>query len=129
MEKRVINPWIWQDARSYVQAVEITNRESTLYISGQTAIDHNRVSSNANMRDQLTQTLQNLEKVIHTANFELKNIVRLNTYTTSTTELFESFDIFQKWIEKNDVKQTSTVLEVRSLFETLKVEIEATIVK
>lgn len=129
MEKRVINLWIWQDARSYVQAVEITNRESTLYISGQTAIDYNRVSSNANMRDQLTQTLQNLEKVIYTANFELKNIVRLNTYTTSTTELFESFDIFQKWIEKNDVKQTSTVLEVRSLFETLKVEIEATVVK
>jgi 2-iminobutanoate/2-iminopropanoate deaminase len=129
MEKRIINPWTWQDARSYVQAVEAKNVESTLYISGQTAIDDNGVSSNATMREQLIQTIENLEKVILSANYDLKNIVRLNIYTTSTSELFENFDIFQTWIEKNEIKQSSTVLEVKSLFETLKVEIEATVVK
>lgn len=129
MEKRIINPWTWQDARSYVQAVEAKNVESTLYVSGQTAIDDNGVSSNATMREQLIQTIENLEKVILSANYELKNIVRLNIYTTSTSELFENFAIFQTWIEKNDIKQSSTVLEVKSLFETLNVEIEATVVK
>jgi enamine deaminase RidA (YjgF/YER057c/UK114 family) len=129
MEKKIINPWSWQDARSYVQAVEAKNIESTLYISGQTAIDDMGVSSNANMREQLIQTIENLEKVILSANYELKNIVRLNIYTTAASELFENFDVFQTWIENNEVKQSSTVLEVKSLFETLKVEIEATVVK
>jgi len=129
MEKKVINPWKWQDARNYVQAVEVTNVQGTLYVSGQTAIDDNGISSNADMRSQLLQTIENLEKVIRNANYELKNIIRLNIYTTDPISLFENFDVFQNWIQKHEIKQTSTVLEVKSLFETLKVELEATVVK
>lgn len=129
MEKNIINPWSWQDARNYVQAVEVKNVQGTLYISGQTAIDDNGISSDKDMRSQLEHTIQNLEKVIKEANYELKNIVRLNIYTTSNTELFENFDLIQDWIIKNEIKQTSTVMEVKQLFETLKVELEATVVK
>lgn len=129
MEKKIINPWTWQDARSYVQAVEVKHVESTLYVSGQTAIDEQGISSDENMRTQLQKTLENLEKVIREADFELKNIVRLNIYTTDSAALFENFDVFQEWINRNQIKQTSTVLEVQQLFETLKVELEATVVK
>jgi len=129
MEKKIINPWNWQDSRNYVQAVEVKNVESTLYVSGQTAINDEGISSNKDMRSQLLDTIQNLEKVIQDANFELKNIVRLNIYTTSNSELFKNFDIIQDWITKNEIKQTSTVLEVKSLFESLQVELEATVVK
>ncbi|MGV3561504.1 RidA family protein [Larkinella arboricola] len=129
MEKNIINPWSWQDARNYVQAVEVKNVEATLYVSGQTAISDEGISSNENMRSQLIQTIQNLEKVIRKADYDLKNIVRLNIYTISNTELLENFDIIQDWITKNNIIQTSTVLEVKSLFETLKVELEATVVK
>ncbi|PBJ09362.1 RidA family protein [Flavobacterium sp. ACN6] len=129
MEKRVINPWKWQDARNYVQAVEVCNVKGTLYVSGQTAIDENGISSDADMRSQLFKTIENLEKVIFDAGYELKNIVRLNVYTTDSVALFENFDIFQTWIQKNEIKQSSTVLEVKSLFETLKIELEATVVK
>jgi len=129
MEKRIINPWKWQDARSYVQAVEVSNVKGTLYVSGQTAIDDNGVSSDADMRTQLIQTIENLEKVIKEADYELKNIVRLNIYTTESVSLFENFDVLQNWIQENGIKQSSTVLEVKTLFETLKVELEATVVK
>ena len=129
MEKRLINPWNWQDARNYVQAVEVTNVKGTLYVSGQTAIDDNGISSNADMRSQLLQTIENLEKVIYNSDYELKNIVRLNIYTTDSASLFENFDVLQNWIQKNEIKQASTVLEVKSLFETLKIELEATVVK
>lgn len=129
MEKRIINPWKWQDARNYVQAVEVTNVKGTLYVSGQTAIDENGVSSDADMRSQLIKTIENLEKVIREAHYELKNIVRLNIYTTESASLFENFDVLQNWILKNEIKQSSTVLEVKTLFETLKVELEATVVK
>lgn len=129
MKTRTINPWKWQNERSYAQAVEVTQANGTLYVSGQTAIDANGKSSTADMETQLIEALKNLDKVIEVAGYENKNIVRLNIYTTSTEELFSSFNIFQDWIAKNNIKQTSTVLEVKSLFETLKVELEATVVR
>lgn len=129
MEKRIINPWKWQDERSYVQAVEVTKPEGTLYISGQTAIDDNGKSSTTDMKSQLIQSIKNLERVIKEAGYECKHIVRLNIYTTSTEELFTCFNIFQNWVLKHGIKQASTVLEVSSLFETLKIELEATVVK
>jgi enamine deaminase RidA (YjgF/YER057c/UK114 family) len=129
MEKRIINPWQWQNDRSYVQAVEVKQPESTLYISGQTAIDADGQTSTADMKTQLIQTIQNLEQVISAAGYNCADIVRLNIYTTSSAELFECFDIFQAWIAKHSIKQATTLLEVKSLFETLKIELEATVVK
>jgi 2-iminobutanoate/2-iminopropanoate deaminase len=129
MEKKVINPWKWQDARNYVQAVEVKNTEGTLYVSGQTAIDDDGNSSSADMRTQIVHAIENLEKVIHSSGYELRNIVRLNIYTTSSSELFENFSLIQEWLTRNQIQQASTVLEVKSLFETLTVELEATVVK
>ena len=129
MEKRTINPWQWQEARNYVQAIEVKNVESTLYVSGQTAIDADGVSSKEDMRSQIFKALENLEKVIHEADYKCKDIVRLNIYTTSSQDLFNNFDVFQNWVIKHDIKQTSTVFEVQLLFETLKVEFEATLAK
>lgn len=129
MEKREINPWKWQDARGYAQAVEVKHVEATLYVSGQTAINAKGISSASDMETQVKEAIANLETVIEEAGFKCKNIVRLNIYTTSTEELFSCFNVFQDWINSHDIKQTSTLLEVKSLFETLKVELEATVVK
>jgi 2-iminobutanoate/2-iminopropanoate deaminase len=129
MEKRIINPWQWQDARSYVQAVEVKQAESTLYVSGQTAISGDGQSSNADMKTQLTEAILNLEEVINQACYECKNIVRLNIYTTSSEELWPHFHVFQDWVTRHGMKQATTLLEVKVLFETLKVELEATAVK
>ena len=129
MEKRTINPWAWQNARSYAQAIEVKNVEGTLYVSGQTAIDADGKSSTADMKTQLIQAIENLEKVIKEAGYECENIVRLNVYTTSTEGLFSCFDVFQTWVSEHNIEQTSTLLEVKSLFETLTIELEATLVK
>lgn len=129
MEKRVINPWKWQDERSYAQAVEVKNPLGTLYVSGQTAISADGISSTENMESQIILALKNLEQVITEAGYECYGIVRLNIYTTSTAELWPHFNILQDWIAKHDIKQATTLLEVTSLFETLKVELAATVVK
>lgn len=129
MEKRVINPWKWQDERSYVQAVEVKNATSTLYCAGQAAVHADGQSSTADMKTQLVLAIQNLEQVITEAGYECKNIVRLNILTTSSAEFFTCFDILQDWIAKHGIKQASTFFEVKVLFETLKVELEATVVK
>ena len=129
MKKRIINPWEWQNQRSYAQAIEVTNPEGTLYISGQTATNDDGLSSTGDMKSQLIASIQNLEKVISQSGYECKNIVKLNIYTTSSEELFTCFDVFQNWITKHNIKQASTLLEVKSLFETLKVELEVIVVK
>ncbi len=129
MQKRIINPWQWQDARNYVQGVEVKNVTSTLYCAGQAAVLADGTSSNADMKTQLLQAIENLELVISQAGYECKNIVRLNVYTTSQEELFAHFDIFQEWITRHGIQQASTFFEVKTLFETLSVELEATAVK
>jgi 2-iminobutanoate/2-iminopropanoate deaminase len=129
MEKRITNPWQWQEERSYVQAVEVKQVTGTLYCAGQAAVKADGQSSNDDMKTQLILALQNLEQVISEAGYECKGIVRLNVYTTSSEEFFTHFDIFQDWIAKHGVKQALTLLEVKSLFETLKIEFEATVVK
>lgn len=129
MEKQAVNPWRWQDKRGYVQAVEVKNAEGTLYCAGQAAVDADGKSSTADMKSQIVQAIENLERVIGEAGYECKNIVRLNVYTTSSAELFACFDVFQEWIAKHGIKQATTLLEVKGLFETLKVELEATVVK
>ncbi len=99
MEKRTVNPWKWQEERSYSQAVEVRNAEATLYCSGQAAIDPDGTSSfNKDMKSQLKQAIANLEEVIKTAGYECKGIVRLNIYTTSAQELWPHFPILQNWI-------------------------------
>lgn len=129
MEKRTINPWTWQKERNYHQAVEVKNVEGTLYVSGQTAINDEGVSSDADMKTQLELAIKNLERVVTEAGYSCKNIVRLNIYTTSTEALWPHFNILQDWVEKHGMEQALTLLEVVSLFETLTVELEATVVK
>lgn len=129
MEKREFSPWEWQDELSYVQAVEVKNVQGTLYCAGQAAVHADGISSSAPMKEQIIEALQNLELVISTAGYEPKGIVRLNIYSTSEKELFEHFDIVQAWVAKHGIKQATTVFQVVSLYKTLKVEFEATVVK
>ena len=129
MEKRIINPWQWQDQLSYVQAVEVKQPVGTLYVSGQAAVHADGQSSTDDMKTQLLLAIQNLEQVISEAGYECRNIVRLTIYTTSHEEFWPNFPIFQNWIAKHGIKQATTLMEVKSLNETLKVELEATAVK
>jgi len=130
MEKLTIDPWKWGERTNSVQAVEIKQAEGTLYCSGQVAIDANGQPSTADMRSQLIQTIQNLEQLISEAGYECQGIVRLNVFTTSTTEFFTScIDIYQDWIVKNSMKQATTMIEVKGLFAGLSIELEATVVK
>lgn len=81
------------------------------------------------MKTQLQLAIQNLEQVISEAGYELKNIVRLNVYTTSHEEFFPCFGFFGEWIARNEIRQAATFVEVKTLFETLKIELEATVAK
>jgi len=130
MEKRIINPWTWQDQLSYVQAVEVKDVAGTLYVAGQAAVHPDGTSSNADMRTQLGIAIQNLETVIGQAGYECGNIVRLTIYSTSSEEFVKScFDLFQDFVARHGMKQPVTLMQVVGLYETLNVELEATVVR
>lgn len=130
MEKQVFDPWAWGKNTNSVQAVEVKNVAGTLYCSGQVAIDANGVPSHADMRSQLIQTIANLEQLVSESNYECKNMVRLNVYTTSTQDFFTTcMDVYVPFIQKHSIEQVTTLLEVKGLFATLTIELEATLVK
>lgn len=130
MEKQSFDPWAWGKNTNSVQAVEVKNVTGTLYCSGQVAIDANGVPSNADMRSQLIHTIANLQQLIKKSGYECSNIVRLNIYTTSIQDFFTTcMDVYVPFIHKYDIQQSTTLLEVKGLFATLTVELEATVVK
>lgn len=130
MEKRTIDPWVWGPQTNSAQAVEVTNVSGTLYCSGQVALDVNGVPSNADMRSQLLQTISNLETLISESGYLCENIVRLNVYTTSSNIFFsECMDVYIPFLQKYNIKQATTLLQVDALFATLTVELEATVVR
>ncbi|WP_224997930.1 RidA family protein [Cesiribacter sp. SM1] len=130
MEKQTFDPWAWGKNTNSVQAVEVRNASGTLYCSGQVAIDATGVPSQGDMRSQLIQTIANVEQLISESGYECKNIVRLNVYTTSTQEFFTTcMDVYVPFIHKHGIQQATTLLEVKGLFATLTVELEATVVR
>ncbi|MAW94753.1 MULTISPECIES: RidA family protein [unclassified Leeuwenhoekiella] len=130
MEKRIINPWEWGKNTNSAQAVDVKQVEGTLYCSGQVALNIHGVPSDEDMRSQLIQTISNLEQLISESDYECKNIVRLNVYTTSTQDFFATcMDVYVPFLQKYGIEQATTLLEVKGLFATLTVELEATVVK
>mgnify|MGYP003575040090 CR=1 FL=1 len=130
MQKTSFDPWAWGKHANSVQAIEVKEPNGTLYCSGQAAIDANGNPSNADMRSQLIQTIANLEELILTSSYECSGIVRLNVYTTSTQEFFTTcMDVYVPFIQKHGIEQATTLIEVKGLFATLTVELEATVVK
>ncbi|MBC9914975.1 RidA family protein [Chitinophaga varians] len=129
MEKRIINPWTWQNERGYVQAVEVKQANGTLYCAGQAAVLPDGTSSSADMQTQLHIALQNLEQVIHLAGYACSGIVRLTVYTTSSETFVNTcFEAYKEWAAKHGVQTAVTLMEVNALFETLNIEFEATVV-
>lgn len=130
MEKTTFDPWEWGKYTNSVQAVAIKEPAETLYCSGITAIEANGTPLAGTMREQLIQTFANLEQLISESGYECSGIARLNVFTTSTADFFATCaDLYQQWIAKHNVKQATTLIEVKGLFANLSIELEATVVR
>jgi enamine deaminase RidA (YjgF/YER057c/UK114 family) len=130
MERRVINPWTWQDQFAYVQANEVTEVKRVLVCAGQTSMDaEGQPAHPDDMRAQIEQALDNLEAVLKVAGFELSDVLRLNYYTTDVDRFFAEYDIVASRLAESGCRPANTTLGVvRLAFPELLVEIEATAV-
>jgi len=130
MERKIINPWAWQDQLGFVQANKISGHQCILLCAGQTSMDADGVPVHAkDMRAQIILVLDNLETVLEQSGLSLSNVMRLNYYTTDVDRFFEEYDAVTKRLKEADCQPASTLLGVQRLaFPELLVEIEATAV-
>lgn len=128
MDRKIINPWTWQDQYGYVHANEVSGAQRVLYCSGQAAndVDGNPVHP-GDMRAQIGAALDNLETVLKAAGFSFADIVRLNIYTTDVDKFFENYDAFITRLTEGGCRHTGSLIGVARLaFPEMMIEVEAT---
>jgi enamine deaminase RidA (YjgF/YER057c/UK114 family) len=131
-ELKAVNPWTWQEAFGFAQAVEVRGGQRVLYCSGQTSVDgEGQLLHAGNMAAQVTQALDNLETVLRKAGLTLRHVVRLNYYTTDVSAFMTAAgDVLPARLGPVVPKPSGTLLGVARLFHPdALVEIEATAVE
>jgi enamine deaminase RidA (YjgF/YER057c/UK114 family) len=130
MERRVVNPWTWQDQFGFVQANELKGYERVLICSGQTSTNEDGTTAHAgDIAAQMNKCLDNLETVLREAGMTLENVVRLNYYTTDVDAWLASAQHWGHRLAEAGCRPASTLLGVTRLaFADLVIEIEATAV-
>ena len=128
MERRIINPWTWQDRFGFVQANAISGVARTIHCSGQTSVDADgNPVHEGDMRAQLTQSLDNLEAVLGEGGAGLSDVVRLNSYTTDLDGYFAAQEVLATRLGEAGCRPATTLLGVSRLaLPPLLVELEAT---
>ncbi len=130
MERRIINPWTWQDSFGFVQGHEVTGGQRVVYCAGQASTDADgRPVHVDDMDGQVRQSIENLETVLRAADLDLSHVVRLSLYTTDVDRFLASFHVAIERFEAAGCRPACTLLGVTRLaFPELLVEIEATAV-
>ncbi|MCC6223932.1 MAG: RidA family protein [Thermoleophilia bacterium] len=129
MERRIVNPWTWQDAFGFVQASEVTGSRRTLSCSGQISVDAGGEPMHAgDMRAQTARALDNLATVLREAGYRFSDLVRLNYYVTDVDRfLAEASEVLAARLAEEGCRPASTLLGVARLAHPdLLIEIEAT---
>jgi enamine deaminase RidA (YjgF/YER057c/UK114 family) len=128
MERRVVNPWTWQDEFAFVQANEVSGVRRALICSGQTSLDADGQPLHAgDMRAQISQALDNLETVLREGGFTLADVVRLNYYTTDMDAFLANHHILEERLRAAGCRSAGTLLGItRFSVPECMIELEAT---
>jgi enamine deaminase RidA (YjgF/YER057c/UK114 family) len=128
MQRRIINPWTWQDKYGFVQANEISGAGRMLFCAGITSADDDGNLMHAgDMRAQLGRALDNIGTVLEQAGFKFSDIMRLNVYTTDIDALLQAHDYLTERLGKAGCRHAGTLLGVARLAAPgMLVEIEVT---
>ena len=131
MERRIVNPWTWQDPFGFVQGHEVSGGQRVLFCAGQTSNDADGKPLHAgDIRAQVNQAFDNLEAVLKEAGFGLADVARINYYTTDIDLLLQNWGVITSRVEAAGCRPASTLLGITRLANPeWLIEIEATAVK
>jgi enamine deaminase RidA (YjgF/YER057c/UK114 family) len=127
VENKKINPWEWQNAFGFSQAIETSGHKRVLRCSGQTAVDADGAPQHAgDMAAQIALATENLETVLKAADMSLANVVRLTVFVTDIDASLQHFAVFEERLKKAGIQPAVTLIGVARLFAPeLMIEIEA----
>ena len=128
MERKIVNPWAWQDKIGFVQANAPEGPSRVVLCAGQTSVDaEGNPMHTGDFRAQTALALDNLETVLGQAGFGLGDVVRLNYYVTDIQAFFGAGDVLRERFQAAGCRPASTLLGVAALaLPELMIEIEAT---
>ncbi len=131
MERKIHNPWTWQDAAGFVQANEVSGVSRTVFCAGQTSVNSEGVPVHeGDMELQIVQAFANVETVLAQAGMTPADIVRMTVYTTDVSGFLRSEGPFLERLKETGCRQASTLIGVARLAHpSLLVELEATAVQ
>ena len=127
MERKIINPWKWQDKLGFVQANDISGHQRIVICAGQTSNDAEGNPMHADdMRAQMNLAMDNVETVLRQAGLNLSNVMQLKYYTLDVDRFFKEYDVVTERLDRAGCRPAATLLGVERLaFPELLVEIEA----
>lgn len=115
----------WEDIVGYCRAVKIGN---TLEVSGTVASDGTNVIAKGDFYGQTKFIIEKIEKVLHQAGFELKDVIRTRIFVTDISQwelVGKAHGEFFK-----DIKPVTSMVEISALIDPdYLVEIEVTAIK
>ena len=127
MQRRVINPWNWQEDQGWTWGIEVTGPLRILHTAGQVPVDADgRLLHPGDLRAQTAAALDNLETVLTTAGHTLADVVRIDYYTTRPDELTDNWDVISSRLLPAGCRAGGVLLGVARLAAPdLPVEIQA----
>jgi enamine deaminase RidA (YjgF/YER057c/UK114 family) len=128
MERRILNPWSWQDRLGFVQANEVAGASRLIYCSGVVSVDDDGTPLHVgDMQAQSLRALDNLETLLHEADCTLADVVRLNTYAVDVEAYMQARPSVQERLAQAGCRYAATLLGVARLARPeLLIELEAT---
>ena len=128
MERRIINPWTWQDQFDFSWGIEVPAGQKLLFCAGCISVDADGNPLHpGDMEAQFHCALDNLERVLGEAGLTLAHLVRLNYYVSDIPAFLEAVPKVGVRLKAAGCKPASTLLGVADLaMPGLVIEIEAT---
>lgn len=100
---------------------------NTLYIAGQQGTDDKGKLPAGGVAAETQATLENIQKVVKAAGFELKDIVAVNVYLADIHEFGDMNKVYKSVMP--DPKPTRTTIQAAALVNNARVEISAIAVR
>lgn len=131
VQRRIVNPWTWQDKYGFVQANEVKGARCLFFTAGIVSVDEDGNLLHAgSMEGQINQIFDNMETLLHQGGYELSDVVRFTYYTTDVPAFGQASATLIERLKKADCRPATSLIGVASLFHPeCLVEIEAIVVK
>jgi len=129
--KKTVNPWGWQEAYGYQQAVELSGLQDMLICSGQTPNDDEGAPVlPGDMAGQIEAAFDNIEALFVAAGWSTSDIAQMKIYTTDMDRFMAESDGLIRRLRRDGIATTQTLIGVSRLaFPEMLVEIEVLAVR